>query len=401
MGDIRDFYFKLKNRFGYTGAIHSARRFSRTCLALLHAKDVDHVWNVFKIEIAADFTPDCLLAIMRLGSLHFASPELFEEANSMIGNDQNLLSEEAAVAIESALTHSTYEFPRFNSLDTSTEIEVKDIEDAAILFSKTCLQNCELGYINHVWDYFEANVAPHFTAEQLLTVMSLGSVHHIDPRLFFETMTSIDEDFLSESSVHFFVALSRHVQDSEQIDKISGVSQFRKAKISGDCFNCYKPGHIAANCKELPRDDFNKRVRQKKGSVNSKKKIPSIYMNYGILDHMFNDKSAFVDLSPCATHIIKSDNGRFTSSSKGSVILKSDTGKCYRVNDVYYVPDCNYNHVSVPKAIYKGANFSLNRKAIFDNNSKEIIGIHQKNGILAFSFPGHWSSKSTPCTVLS
>jgi hypothetical protein len=73
------------------------------------------------------------------------------------------------------------------------------------------------------------------------------------------------------------------------------------------------------------------------------------YLDSGASFHMTGDKESFIDLEEkdLRMHIEMGDNGRYSSSSIGTITFQRDSGKSFQLKNVMHVPGLKKNLVSV------------------------------------------------------
>jgi transposase InsO family protein len=147
-------------------------------------------------------------------------------------------------------------------------------------------------------------------------------------------------------------------------------------RFKGKCFNCGKPGHRKAECRQSRRP----KPKQYHSSSNveecmflsesSTTLAPGMRAKEWIVDsgassHMCNDRTIFHDLEECNQQVQTAGNAKATAEGAGIVSLtvhERGKSKMITLRDVLYVPTLRSNLISVGKLMQSGAVVDFSKK---------------------------------------
>jgi hypothetical protein len=164
------------------------------------------------------------------------------------------------------------------------------------------------------------------------------------------------------------------------------------------CFHCHKHGHLTTNC---PQKKKNKKVVGVAASealasqfeldfsliaCMASSALGSVwYLDSGASFHMTGDKELFSDLEEkdLKMHIEMGDDGRYSTTSIGTITFQRELGKPFQLKDVMHVPGLKKNLVSVTMLEEKGYDvvFSDGKSFLRHKTTGQVkkIGIRVKN----------------------
>ena len=143
-------------------------------------------------------------------------------------------------------------------------------------------------------------------------------------------------------------------------------------KIEGNCFNCGKYGHRAADCRAPNNNEYRgpsahqSRDKGQAHQANDLKRSFEWIMDSGATNHFCRDKEALVNLRPAVGHReVKVANGESADAEAiGDLVLPLYNGDILQVPGVLYTPSLKENLFSTTMATHQfGAKFDLGKEA--------------------------------------
>lgn len=155
------------------------------------------------------------------------------------------------------------------------------------------------------------------------------------------------------------------------------------------CFRCGNNGHWASDCKEEVQMKVSESSADKHrdsklkhkvlvsacGLVSSKEEAMCWIVDSAATDHIANKRELFVNLTACQGEITM---GKGVAEVKGcGTVEVKVTDECggwtLTISDVLYVPDFNFNLLSVSKLAAKGVHVKMNGKEALCYDGNEVL----------------------------
>ncbi|KAI5336607.1 hypothetical protein L3X38_015875 [Prunus dulcis] len=168
------------------------------------------------------------------------------------------------------------------------------------------------------------------------------------------------------------------------------------------CYNCKQYGHIKSTCKNKTNGGAESSFVHEKASERENDNVVLLayaaaregnvcaekwYLDSGCSNHMTGNKSAFVNFKHTNNSEVRiGDGGKLVAKGSGDILFLSKSGEQKRISDVLYVPDLNYNLLSVGQLLRKGHNIQFREdQCVIRDKYNSLITKVQMSGDNMFS----------------
>ncbi|BBH09623.1 ADP glucose pyrophosphorylase large subunit 1 [Prunus dulcis] len=168
------------------------------------------------------------------------------------------------------------------------------------------------------------------------------------------------------------------------------------------CYNCKQYGHIKSTCKNKTNGGAESSFVHEKASERENDNVVLLayaaaregnvcaekwYLDSGCSNHMTGNKSAFVNFKHTNNSEVRiGDGGKLVAKGCGDILFLSKSGEQKRISDVLYVPDLNYNLLSVGQLLRKGHNIQFREdQCVIRDKYNSLITKVQMSGDNMFS----------------